>query len=161
MEEPASPPRRVASVSAYVPARSVTTSPGCAASSACCTLPNGLALDPLPLPPGATNHSSACADFASARSARASVARRRAMIREDTLFFESERCGMAIAAIVGVLWGSTLFFYFVDRAWRKRPPRVGDDKIRLPGTEPSVWLMLLLTLSCTFTALPYYFYNTR
>jgi hypothetical protein len=83
------------------------------------------------------------------------------MIREDTLFFESERCGMAIAAIVGVLWGSTLFFYFVDRAWRKRPPRVGDDKIRLPGTEPSVWLMLLLTLSCTFTALPYYFYNTR
>jgi len=60
-----------------------------------------------------------------------------------------------------VLWGSTLLVYALDKAWRKRPPRVGDDKIQLPGTEPSLWIMLLLTLLCNFAALPYYFYNTR
>jgi hypothetical protein len=68
---------------------------------------------------------------------------------------------MAIAVILGVLWGSTFAIYALDKAWRKRPPRVGDDKIRLPGTEPSFWLMLLLTLLCNFAALPYYFYSTR
>jgi hypothetical protein len=68
---------------------------------------------------------------------------------------------ISIAVIVGVIWGSTLAIYALDKALRKRPPRVGDDKIRLPGTEPSIWMMLLLTLLCTFAALPYYFYNTR
>jgi hypothetical protein len=68
---------------------------------------------------------------------------------------------MVIAVILGVFWGSTLAIYALDKAWRKRPPRVGDDKIRLPGTEPSFWLMLLLTLLCGFAALPYYFYSTR
>ncbi len=68
---------------------------------------------------------------------------------------------MVIAVILGVLWGSTLAIYALDKAWRKRPPRVGDDRIRLPGTEPNFWLMLLLTLLCNFAALPFYFYNTR
>lgn len=67
----------------------------------------------------------------------------------------------AAAAMVIVLWGSTVLVYVIDKAWRKRPPKVGDDKIRLPGTEPNAWLMLFLILLCTFAALPYYFYSTR
>jgi hypothetical protein len=67
-----------------------------------------------------------------------------------------------LAAVVAiVLWGSTALIYFIDKAWRKRPPKVGDDAIRLPGTEPNAWLMLFLILVCTFAALPYYFYSTR
>ena len=65
------------------------------------------------------------------------------------------------AVMIVVLWGSTLLVYALDKLWRKRPPRVGDDKIQLPGTEPNFWLMLLLTLLCNVAALPYYFYNTR
>lgn len=68
---------------------------------------------------------------------------------------------ISIAVIMGVIWGSTFLIYALDKALRKRPPRVGDDKIRLPGTEPSIWMMLFLTLLCTVLALPYYFYNTR
>jgi drug/metabolite transporter (DMT)-like permease len=68
---------------------------------------------------------------------------------------------IALGVIVGVIWAATFAIIAIDKALRERPPRVGDDKIRLPGTEPSVWMMLLLTLLCTFAALPYYFYNTR
>ena len=64
-----------------------------------------------------------------------------------------------IATSAIVLWGTTLLVIFSDRAYRNRRPAEAREDI--PPAEPSLGLLLLLTVACNAATLPVYFYQTR